>query len=169
MRFRFIDTLDSISGSGRNPLGLFLIARAPTQAANYIGDRMPSPGLYPHPSYVTVDSTVRFRSKPLVALTILLTLVGAMGGWHAPDDRDDDAVQLVHHHSQHNERFTTAADPAPEHCAFCHFLRTFGNGKPASVQAVARASQNVSRLFAVPEHVYDSALLVLPSRAPPVG
>jgi hypothetical protein len=113
---------------------------------------------------------LRFRSKPLVALTILLTLAGAMGGWHAPDDRDGETVITEHHHTNHNERFTTASDDvAPEHCAICHFLRTFGNGKPAAMQVVARASQSVSRQFAVPEHVHDSALLVLPSRAPPVG
>jgi hypothetical protein len=125
--------------------------------------------LYPRPRYGTVDGTVRFRSKPLVALTILLTLVGAMGGWHAPDDRDDDAVPLVHHHTQHNERFTTAADPAPEHCAFCHFLRTFGNGKPATMQVAAAAAPRLIRQFAFLEHAHSSARLVLPSRAPPVG
>jgi hypothetical protein len=125
--------------------------------------------LFPPAPYATVDSTVRFRSKPLAALSILLTLAGAMGGWHAPDDRDEDSIQLVHHHTNHNERFTTAADPAPEHCAFCHFLRTFGNGKPATMQVVAVASLTLTRQFAVPEHVHDSARLVLPSRAPPVG
>jgi len=112
-------------------------------------------------------STVRFRSKPLVALSILLTLVGAMGGWHAPDDRDDESVQVVHHHTNHNERFTTAAEPAPEHCAFCHYLRNFGNGAPVAVQVVAGASPSLFRQFSVLEHVHDSALLVLPSRAPP--
>jgi hypothetical protein len=112
---------------------------------------------------------VRFRSKPLVALTILLTLVGAMGGWHAPDDRDDDAVPVVHHHTQHNERFTTAAEPAPEHCAFCHYLRNFGNGAPVAVQVVDAASPSLVRPLAAREHVRNSTLLVLPSRAPPVG
>jgi hypothetical protein len=111
---------------------------------------------------------VRFRSKPLVALTILLTLVGAMGGWHAPDDRDDDAVQVVHHHNQHNERFTTAAVPAPEHCAFCHYLRNFGNGAPVAVQVVAFATPGVVRQFSVLDYVHAGTTLVLPSRAPPV-
>lgn len=114
-------------------------------------------------------STVRFRSKPLVALTILLTLIGAMGGWHAPDDRDDEAAPVVHHHTNHNERFSTAADPAPEHCAFCHYLRNFGNGAPVAVQAIAATSQSVVRQFAGVEHVHAGTLLVLPSRGPPLG
>lgn len=112
---------------------------------------------------------MRFRSKPLIALSILLTLAGAMGGWHAPDDRDDEAVPLVHHHNQHNERFTTAAAPAPEHCAFCHWLRTFGNGKPVAVQILAATPPRLIRSLAVLEHGHSSTLLVLPSRAPPVG
>jgi hypothetical protein len=113
---------------------------------------------------------LRFRSKPLVALTILLTLAGAMGGWHAPDDRDGETVVTEHHHTNHNERFTTASDDvAPEHCAICHWLRTFGNGAPVAVQLVAGASPNLVRPFAILEHVHSSARLVLPSRAPPVG
>jgi hypothetical protein len=117
-----------------------------------------------------VTSTVRFRSKPLVALSILLILAGAMGGWHAPDDRDDDIAVSQHHHTNHDERFSTASDPvAPEHCAFCHWLRTLGNGAPASGQVAAAQSARLIGRFAVLEHAQAGDLLILPSRAPPLA
>jgi hypothetical protein len=126
--------------------------------------------LYPCHSYGTVVSTVGFRSKPLVVLSILLVLAGAMGGWHAPDDRDDNSAVSQHHHTNHNERFSTASDPiAPEHCAFCHWLRTLGNGAPVSVQVAASQPARLIGRLAVLEHVQAGDSLILPSRAPPLA
>ncbi len=115
-------------------------------------------------------TTVPFRSKLLAALSILLVLAGAMGAWHAPDDRDDDAVLLVHHHTDHDERFTECSDPvAPEHCALCHSLRTLGNGAPVAVQIANAAPPSLIGRFAFLEHVQAGDRLALPSRAPPLG
>jgi len=113
---------------------------------------------------------VRFRSKPLAALSILLILAGAMGSWHDPDDRDGDSTSVVHHHTNHDERFTPATHPeAPAHCAFCHWLRSLSNGAPVMVQAVSSATPSLIRPLAVLEYVQAGDRLALPSRAPPLA
>lgn len=113
--------------------------------------------------------TVRFRSKPLVALSVLLVLAGAMGAWHAPDDRDDESLILVHHHSNHDERFTAAHHVNPTHCALCHSLRTLGNGAPVAMQIANAAPPSPIGRVAVLEHVQAGDRLALPSRAPPLA
>ena len=113
---------------------------------------------------------VRFRSKPLAALSILLILAGALGSWHDPDDRDGDSAPVAHHHTNHDERFTPATHPeAPAHCAFCHWLRSLGNGAPVTVQAVSSAPPSLVRPLAVLEDVQTRDRLALPSRAPPLA
>jgi hypothetical protein len=112
---------------------------------------------------------VRFRSKPLVALSILLILAGAMGGWHDPDDRDDESVTVVHHHTNHDERFTTSHQVAPDHCAFCHWLRTLGDGAPVAVQLASAESLSLVGSFAFVGHVQAGNRLALPARAPPLA
>lgn len=111
-----------------------------------------------------------FRSKPLAALSIVLVLASALGGWHAPDDRDDYAAPAVHHHSDHDARFSTQTEPtAPEHCAFCHWLRAMGNGAPVSTQTLAVESFQYIRTGARVEHVRTATRIALPSRAPPLA
>jgi len=113
---------------------------------------------------------VRFRSTPLAALSILLILAGAMGSWHEPDDRDGESTPVIHHHTNHDERFTPATHPAaPAHCAFCHWLRSLGNGAPVTVQALSSASPQLVRPLAVLEYVQTRDRLALPSRAPPLA
>ena len=113
---------------------------------------------------------VRFRTKPLAALSILLILAGAMGSWHDPDDRDSESTPVVHHHTNHDERFTPATHPeSPAHCAFCHWLRSLGNGAPVTLQAVSSASPTLVRPLAVLEFVRTGDRLALPSRAPPLA
>ena len=113
--------------------------------------------------------TLRFRSKPLVALSIVLVLASALGGWHAPDDSDENVVAAVHQHADHDARFTTEAQPtAPEHCAFCHWLRAFGNGAPVATQAFAAQSVHVIRVGTLVGRVRTTSRLALPSRAPPL-
>lgn len=112
---------------------------------------------------------MRFRSKPLAALSIVLILAGTLGGWHAPDDRDE-ALPIGHHqHADHDARLSAAEQPtAPEqHCAFCHWLRAFGSGAPVSTQALAAESFQVLGSGTIVERVSTAALLALPSRAPP--
>ena len=111
---------------------------------------------------------MRFRSKPFAALMLLLTLSGALGSWHEQDDYDGDAVLFSHDHSAHHERFTTAASQsAPEHCAFCHWLRAFGTGAPAALHRVIAAPTSLVARVATEERVPTLARLSLPSRAPP--
>jgi hypothetical protein len=113
---------------------------------------------------------VQFRSKPLVALSIVLILAGSLGGWHAPDDRDE-AVPVAHQHADHDARVSTQTQPtAPEqHCAFCHWLRTFGNGAPVATQIAAAETFQVVRIGALVERVRTTSRLTLPSRAPPLA
>ena len=114
--------------------------------------------------------TLRFRSKPLVALAIVLALAGTLGGWHAPDDRDDDAVPVVHQHADHDARFGTATQPAgPEHCAFCHWLRALGNGAPVSTQLFAAERVQFIRAGELDGFLLTISLLSLPARAPPLA
>lgn len=111
---------------------------------------------------------VRFRSAPLVALSIVLVLTGAIGAWHMPDDRDDEGPVIVHNHADHDARVSAhAPTPAPEHCALCHWLRAFGNGAPVETQALAAESFQFVRIGAHVEHVHATSRLILPSRAPP--
>ncbi|HEX8030828.1 MAG TPA: hypothetical protein VF491_20290 [Vicinamibacterales bacterium] len=111
---------------------------------------------------------MRFRSKPLAALSVLLILAGALGSWHAPDDRDGESTPAVHHHTNHDERFTPPTHPeAPAHCAFCHWLRSLSDGAPVTLQALASEAPTLVQRIPVLAHVRTSDRLALPSRAPP--
>lgn len=114
--------------------------------------------------------TVRFRSRPLAALSIVLILVGTLGGWHAPDDRDEDAVPVVHQHADHDARFGTATQrTGPEHCAFCHWVRALGNGAPVATHLFAAEVPQFIRPGGFDDFVRTTAQLALPSRAPPLA
>lgn len=111
-----------------------------------------------------------FRSKPLAALSIVLVLASAMGGWHAPDDSDDYAAPAVHKHADHNARFAAPLETAaPDHCVFCHWLRALGNGAPVATQVVAAQPVQFIRDGAVSVRVLTASRLALPSRAPPLA
>jgi hypothetical protein len=112
---------------------------------------------------------LRFRSKPLVALSIVLVLASALGGWHAPDDSDENVAPAVHHHADHDARFATTTQPtAPDHCAFCHWLRAFSNGAPVATQIVATQPFQFIRVGTFVGRVRTASRLALPSRAPPL-
>jgi hypothetical protein len=116
-----------------------------------------------------VVGTLRFRSKPFIALSIVLVLASALGGWHAPDDADQYASAAVHQHADHDARLSAASQPtAPEHCALCHWLRAFGSGSPIATQIFA--AQEVGFLAAGEgdDFVRAASQLILPSRAPPL-
>jgi hypothetical protein len=110
---------------------------------------------------------VGFRSKPLVVLSMVLVLAGALGGWHAPDDNDDFAP--AHHHADHNARFATPIAPtSPEHCVFCHWLRALGNGAPVATQLFAAERFQFTTVAELDGLVRTTARLALPARAPPL-
>ncbi|HUQ89635.1 MAG TPA: hypothetical protein VM096_18880 [Vicinamibacterales bacterium] len=111
---------------------------------------------------------MRFRSIPLIALSIVLVLAGALGGWHAPDDLDDYAPQ-AHQHTDHDARFAAPTTPAsPEHCVFCHWLRALGNGAPLATQVFAAEAIHVNPIGELDGLVRATSRLALPSRAPPL-
>ena len=121
------------------------------------------------PDSVTVVGTLRFRSKPLVALSIVLVLASALGGWHAPDDRDEHAAPAVHSHADHEARSAAPADQtAPDHCVFCHWLRALGNGAPVATPLFAAAPIQFIALGELDGVVRTASRLALPSRAPPL-
>ena len=111
-----------------------------------------------------------FRSKPLIALSIVLVLAGALGGWHAPDDTDDFAAPAAHHHADHNARFAAPTQPiTPEHCVFCHWLRALGNGAPVATPLLAAAAFEFIGIHEFDSFVRTASRLALPSRAPPLA
>lgn len=113
---------------------------------------------------------MRFRSRPLAALSIVLVLASALGGWHTPDDSDEYAVPVVHQHADHDARFATPTQPnAPEHCALCHWLRALGNGAPTATQLFATEQVHFMRAVELDGFVRTTARLALPSRAPPLA
>lgn len=110
-----------------------------------------------------------FRSKPLVALSIVLVLAGSLGAWHAPDDRDEHAALAVHQHTDHDARFTSQTQPtAPEHCVFCHWFRGLGNGAPAATQLISATAVRFIRVGHLDGFIRTTSRLALPSRAPPL-
>ena len=112
---------------------------------------------------------MRFRSKPLAALSIVLVLASALGGWHAPDDSDEYAAPPVHQHADHDARFATPTDPtAPEHCVFCHWLRALGNGAPVATALFAAEPIQFIPAGELDCVVRTASRLALPSRAPPL-
>jgi hypothetical protein len=104
------------------------------------------------------------RSKPLVLLSIILVLAGALGGWHTPDDLDEYAA-----FGSHDARVAAPTDRiAPEHCALCHWLQALGKAAPPAVQVIAADSSQLVHSGALPERVHTTARLSLSSRAPPL-
>ena len=123
----------------------------------------------PRPASVTVVGTLRFRSKPLIALSIVLVLAGALGGWHAPDDSDEYAAPAVHQHTDHNARFTTPTEPtSPEHCVFCHWLRALGNGATIATQLFAAEALQLIRVGELDGFLRTTSRLPRPARPPPL-
>lgn len=110
---------------------------------------------------------MRFRSKPVIALSIVLVLASALGGWHAPDDSD--AVPAAHQHTDHDARFAAPTEPtSPEHCVFCHWLRALGNGAPVATQLLAAEPVQFIPAGEPDSFIRTASLLALPSRAPPL-
>ena len=113
---------------------------------------------------------MRFRSKPIAALSIVLVLVGALGGWHTPDDIDEYRGPASHQRTAHEGRVAPPAQPdAPEHCALCHWLQALGKAAPPTAQSIAAGSIQMARAGALFAHIRTADRLALPSRAPPLA
>ena len=114
----------------------------------------------------------RFHRVFINALALVLASVVAIGtagfghsGW---DDAGCDPIPVHHDHNAH--RFHSGRLPAgaPDHCLFCHSLRSLGNGLVATHLFVAGGSQAAAvRISAstIAGRLLDSSA---PSRAPPV-
>lgn len=111
-----------------------------------------------------------FRSKPVAALSIVLVLVGALGGWHTPDDVDDYALPASYQRADHKAKLSHQAPrTTPEHCALCHWLQALGKAAPAAPQVLANDASEVIRTGALFERVRTADRIALPSRAPPLA
>lgn len=111
-----------------------------------------------------------FRSKALAALSVVLILASALGSWHAPDDRDDFETPAVHHHGDHDARFSAATHPtAPEHCALCHWLRALGNGALVATGSPVVEPSQLMTAGTRRAPVRSTERLSLSSRAPPLA
>jgi len=122
-----------------------------------------------------VLKATRFRRFPRAAIRLLAVLlasvvsIGAAGFGHSGwDDAACDPIPVHHDHNAH--RFHSGRLPAgaPDHCLFCHSLRSLGNGLVATQLFVADGSQAAAvRISAstIAGRLLDSSA---PSRAPPV-
>jgi hypothetical protein len=113
---------------------------------------------------------LRFRSQPLIVVSIVLVLTGSLGAWHAPDDSDAPAAPAVHQHADHNACFSTPSpSTAPEHCVFCHWLRALGSGAPVATQLFAAEPVQLIRVTELGGFLRTTSRLALPARAPPLA
>src|SRR5690349_12762488 len=88
----------------------------------------------------------------------------AHSGW---DDRDCDPIPVHHDHNAHRFQHGKLPTSQPDHCLFCHSLRSLGNALVAnSVFAVdtTHAATIGSVVLVAAGRVLDS---YAPSRAPP--
>jgi hypothetical protein len=114
----------------------------------------------------------RFRRTGIRALALLLASVVSIGtagfghaGW---DDAACDPIPVHHDHNAHRFRSGTLPAGAPDHCLFCHSLRSLGNGLVAAQAPVVDTSDAAAvRISAstIAGRLLDSSA---PSRAPPV-
>jgi len=114
----------------------------------------------------------RFHRTGIKALALLLASVVAIGtaglghaGW---DDAACDPIPVHHDHNAHRFRSGTLPASTPDHCLFCHSLRSLANGLVATQFFVADGSLAAAvRISASPiaGRLLDSSA---PSRAPPV-
>ncbi|HVZ21659.1 MAG TPA: hypothetical protein VG871_11380 [Vicinamibacterales bacterium] len=85
-------------------------------------------------------------------------------GW---DDADGDPIAVHHDHNAHRFKSGSLPASAPDHCLFCHSLRTLGNGLVATHAMVPEGDDAAVARPAVT--VLAGRLLDprAPSRAPP--
>jgi hypothetical protein len=110
------------------------------------------------------------RSKPLVALSIVLVLAGALGGWHPTDDVDEYVPAALSERTSHQALLTTPTHSiAPEHCALCHWLQAMGKAAPVAKQLLANQSFQFVQAASFVERIRTTSQLALPARAPPLS
>jgi len=98
-----------------------------------------------------------------------LVSIGTAGFGHSGwDDAACDPIPVHHDHNAHRFHSGSIPSGAPDHCLFCHSLRSLGNGLVATQVFVADRSQAAAvRISAstIAGRLVDSSA---PSRAPPV-
>lgn len=121
---------------------------------------------------LNVTRVPRFQRALIRMLALFLASVVSVGtagfghsGW---DDAACDPIPVHHDHNAH--RFQSGRLPAgaPDHCLFCHSLRSLRNGLVATHLFVADSSQAAAirvSTSTIPGRSLDSTA---PSRAPPV-
>ena len=110
------------------------------------------------------------RSRTLAVALIVLTFLGTSGSWHVEsDDPDFFPPVATHNHAAHHEGLRTPAVPdGTAHCAICHWLQMFRASAPRHVRVQFAATAHDARVAAAIGPIRSSALLDVPSRAPPV-
>ena len=102
------------------------------------------------------------------ALAVLLASTVSCGAIHADwDDVACDPAPVHHDHNAHRLRAGTLPSGAPDHCLFCHSLRSLGNGLVATQASAADATSTTA---VRPSNVILPSRLLAssaPSRAPP--
>lgn len=108
-------------------------------------------------------------TRKLLALCLAsLVSIGTAGFGHSGwDDAACDPIPVHHDHNAHRFHSGTLPAGAPDHCLFCHSLRSLGNGLVATQLFVADGSQ------AAAVRIWTSTIVgcpldsSAPSRAPP--
>ena len=107
-------------------------------------------------------------SLPLALLLASVVAIGTAGLGHAGwDDAACDPIPVHHDHNAHRFRSGTLPASTPDHCLFCHSLRSLGSGLIAThAFAVDVADASTIRVSAstTAGRLFDSNA---PSRAPP--
>ena len=112
--------------------------------------------------------THRTPRKLLALLLASLVSIGAAGFGHSGwDDTACDPIPVHHDHNAH--RFQSGRLPAgaPDHCLFCHSLRSLGNGLVATQLVVGDESQTAAVRISTSSIVGCPLDSSAPSRAPP--
>ena len=111
----------------------------------------------------------RLGVKSLALFLAALVSIGAAGFGHSGwDDAACDPIPVHHDHNAHRIQGGRLPGGAPDHCLFCHSLRSLGNGLIATqelVVDVADAAAIRISTSTIAGRLLDSSA---PSRAPPV-
>ena len=106
--------------------------------------------------------------KVLALFLASLVSIGAAGFGHAGwDDAACDPIPVHHDHNAHRFQGGTLPAGAPDHCLFCHSLRSLRNGLVATQRFVADGSQAAAIRISTSTIVGCPLDSSAPSRAPP--
>ncbi|HUK34093.1 MAG TPA: hypothetical protein VLV86_09300 [Vicinamibacterales bacterium] len=128
----------------------------------------PSPATYIQ-RVTSRSSWRRFAGTRVLALLLAaIVSVGTAGFGHSGwDDRACDPIPVHHDHNAHRFQSGALSPDAPDHCLFCHSLRSLRNGVVETYDAVPDTT--CAAEIRVGGFTANSNLLTshAPSRAPP--